>query len=162
MIRFDQSCSILFIFVQSCTFLSILVQLCLFLFILVSAVTWKQPKFEPHQPQAKGRPGVDITKLLYVVSHTLPIKIAEVFVSGKHFQPRLMFAGKAGAYPRLSTPWQALGLRSNIRLDWRGLLETNTPAYYKNSSVTYLKVSCRMFTHLATLPLLRSQAVVLP
>ncbi len=41
-----------------------------------------------------------------------------VFVSGKSFQPSLMFVSKAGA--------------TNIRLGWKGLPETNTLAYYEN------------------------------
>ncbi len=44
-----------------------------------------------------------------------------VFVSGKPFQPNLMFAGKAE--PTAPT---------NIRLGWKGLPETNTLAYYEN------------------------------
>jgi hypothetical protein len=61
-----------------------------------------------------------------------------VFVPDKSFQPRLMFVGTAGAYPieeplRCSTlgvgSWP---LPTNIRLDWKGLLGTNTLAYYEN------------------------------
>ncbi len=56
---------------------------------------------------------------------------------GKPLQPSLMFVGKAGAYPSgapfsFSPLGRALGLTENIRLGWRGLLWTNTLAYYEN------------------------------
>jgi len=52
-----------------------------------------------------------------------------VVVLDKPFQPSLMFVGKAGAYPsesplRCSTLGQAPALFVNLRLDWKGLPET--------------------------------------
>jgi hypothetical protein len=53
------------------------------------------------------------------------------------FQPSLMFAGKAGAYSseapfRCSTLGYPLASPTNKRLGWKGLLGTNTLAYYEN------------------------------
>ncbi len=53
-----------------------------------------------------------------------------MFVPGKPFQLSLMFAGKAGAYPRVEHLKGALP--TNIRLGWKGLPGTNTLAYYGN------------------------------
>ncbi len=64
-----------------------------------------------------------------------------MYVSGKPFQPSLMIAGKAGAYPRVehledaSLGW-APALPAIIRLGWKGLPETNTLAYYESSQIT--------------------------
>jgi len=54
-------------------------------------------------------PGACINKLIMAVIYGFPEE-AKVFVPGKPFQPSLMFAGKAGAYPseasfRCSTLW---------------------------------------------------------
>ncbi len=49
----------------------------------------------------------------------------ELFVPGKHFQPSLMFAGKAGAYPSEALLGRLLALITNIRLSWKGLPGTN-------------------------------------
>ncbi len=59
------------------------------------------------------------------------------FVLGKPFHPSKMFAGKAGAYPRVehlkgASRGLALALPTNIRLDWKSLPETNILAYHKN------------------------------
>ncbi len=43
-----------------------------------------------------------------------------------------MFAGKAGAYPS-EAPF------INIRLGWKGFLETNTLPYYENLLITAVK-----------------------
>ncbi len=56
-----------------------------------------------------------------------------MFVPGKPYQPNLMFAGKTGAYP---TEVDFLALPENVRLGWKGLSETNTPAYYENPWIT--------------------------
>ena len=61
-----------------------------------------------------------------------------MFVAGKPLQPSLMFAGKAGAYPRVeylkdaSLYCRLLVLTADIRLGWKGLPGTNTLAYYDN------------------------------
>ncbi len=62
-------------------------------------------------------------------------------VSGKPFQPSLMFEDKAGAYAseapsRYYTLGQASGL---IRLGWKALPETNTLPYYKNLQIMAVK-----------------------
>jgi hypothetical protein len=50
-----------------------------------------------------------------------------VFVTGKIFQPSLMFAGKAGAYPSEGQlQGRLLTLPKNVRLDWKGLPVTHT------------------------------------
>ncbi len=49
-----------------------------------------------------------------------------MFVLGRHSQPSLMFVGKTRGL--LKAP----GLSSIIRLGWKGLPGTNTPAYYKH------------------------------
>jgi hypothetical protein len=59
-----------------------------------------------------------------------------VFIPVKPFQPSLMFAGKAGAYPSealYDAPLQGrpLVLLINIRLGWKSLPGMNTLAYYK-------------------------------
>ncbi len=70
-----------------------------------------------------------------------------MYVPGKPFQPSLMFAGKAGAYPS-EAPFRCSSLGSyprlwalptNIRLGWNGLKGTNTLAYYENSQITDAK-----------------------
>jgi hypothetical protein len=48
-----------------------------------------------------------------------------------------MFAGKAGAYPRMEhlkggSLGEAAALLTNIRLGWKALPETNSLAYYEN------------------------------
>ncbi len=60
-----------------------------------------------------------------------------MFVPGKPFQPNLMFAGKARAYPSEALSGaplygKLLALPANIRLGWKGLPGTNTQAYYEN------------------------------
>jgi hypothetical protein len=50
-----------------------------------------------------------------------------LFVLGNPFQPSLVFAGMARAYP------------ANIRLGWKGSPGTNILAYYKNMSITAIK-----------------------
>jgi hypothetical protein len=54
-----------------------------------------------------------------------------VFFSDRHFQPCLMFVGKArsGALERLGKLGQAPDLPSNIILASKVLVGTNTPAY---------------------------------
>jgi hypothetical protein len=58
-----------------------------------------------------------------------------VFVHGTPFQPSLMFAGKARAYPS-DAPFR---YSTNIRLGWKGVPGTNTLAYYKNLYLTAVK-----------------------
>jgi hypothetical protein len=60
-----------------------------------------------------------------------------VFVAGKHFQPILMLVGKAGAYLIVEKiemyfylGW-LLAFLTNIGQGWKGLLGTNTLAYYE-------------------------------
>jgi hypothetical protein len=60
-----------------------------------------------------------------------------VLVPGKPFQPSLMFAGMAKAYPRVehlkcASLGEALDLPANIRLGWKCLPGTNILAYYEN------------------------------
>ena len=67
-----------------------------------------------------------------------------MFVPSKPFQPSLIFVGKAGAYPseqpfRCSTLGSAPALPANIRQGWKGLLGTNTLAYYENLYITAVK-----------------------
>ncbi len=57
-----------------------------------------------------------------------------MFALGKHLQPSLMFAGKAGAYPIEALHSRVGSWRhpTNMILGWKGLSRTNTLAYYKN------------------------------
>ncbi len=52
-------------------------------------------------------------------------------------QPSLILAGKADAYPSGDSGTvlkkRLLTLHANIRLGWKGLPETHTPAYYDHS-----------------------------
>jgi hypothetical protein len=59
--------------------------------------------------------------------------ISQSVVPGKPFQPSLVFAGKARAYPS-EAPFRCKLLASptNITLDWKGLPGTNTLAYNEN------------------------------
>jgi hypothetical protein len=56
-----------------------------------------------------------------------------------------MFAGNAAAFPRVEhlkcapVLGMLLALPKNIRLGWRGLPGTNTPAYYDHSQITASK-----------------------
>ncbi len=57
-----------------------------------------------------------------------------MLVPGNPFQPGLIFASNAGAYPREehlkgALLWLALTLPANIKLGWKGLPGTDTPAY---------------------------------
>jgi len=61
-----------------------------------------------------------------------------LFVTCKPFQPSLMIAGKAGAYPSeasfmICSPLagRLLALLANISLGWQGLQGTNAPANYE-------------------------------
>ncbi len=64
-----------------------------------------------------------------------------MFVPGKSFQPSLMFAGKAGAYPSegASLLGRLLASPTNLRLGWKGLPRTNTLAYYESLKITTVK-----------------------
>ncbi len=72
------------------------------------------------------------------------IKLARVFVPGRHFKLSLLFVSKTGAYlsrPRFSyyQPGQAPGLiRKNIRLGWKGLPGTNTSLFDQFVKFCYL------------------------
>ncbi len=60
-----------------------------------------------------------------------------MFVTGKPFQPSLMFVGKAAAYPRVehlkgAYLGKAPALVANIRLGRKGLPGTTTLVYYEN------------------------------
>jgi hypothetical protein len=57
-----------------------------------------------------------------------------MFVTGRPFQPNLMFEGKARSLPRWDLP-----ILTNIRLGWKGLQRTNTLAYYEHSKITAVK-----------------------
>jgi hypothetical protein len=50
--------------------------------------------------QSNQSPGANVIKLFTAVSYDFSLK-ARAFIPGKPFQPSLMFAGKAGAYPRV-------------------------------------------------------------
>jgi hypothetical protein len=67
-------------------------------------------------------------------------KYKVVFVTGRPFQPRLMLVTapwvRPGAYPRVD---HLKGSLTTIRLGWKGLPETNTLAYHKNSIITDVK-----------------------
>ncbi len=63
-----------------------------------------------------------------------------MFVSVWPLQPILMFAGKDGAYTKvehlkIASLRKALALPANVRLGWKGLLGTNTLAYYDISKL---------------------------
>ena len=62
-----------------------------------------------------------------------------MFVPGKPFQSGLMFVGKPGAYPRAEHKKGAPAVRANIRLGWKGLPGTNTPAYYEHYKIRAVK-----------------------
>ncbi len=63
-----------------------------------------------------------------------------MFFPGKPFQPSLMFAVKARAYPsEASFRCSTLDLLANDKLDWKGLPGTNTLAYYENPYITTVK-----------------------
>ncbi len=79
----------------------------------------------------------NVIKLFTAVSYDFSYQ-ARAFVPGKPFQPSLMFAGKAGAYPSeapLGAPHKGRLLASptNIRLGWKGLPGTNALTYYEKS-----------------------------
>ncbi len=57
-----------------------------------------------------------------------------MFVTGRSFQPNLMFEGKARSLPRWDLP-----ILTNIRPGWKGLPGTNTLAYYEHSYVMSIK-----------------------
>jgi hypothetical protein len=59
-----------------------------------------------------------------------------MFVTGKPFQPSLMFVRRVGAYPgghlkEALLKDRLLALPRNIRLGWKGLQLTNTLAFYE-------------------------------
>ncbi len=63
-----------------------------------------------------------------------------MFVSGKPFQPRLLIASNAGAYPfGFSTLGHSPALLTNIRLGCKGLPRTNAQAYYGHLKITVVK-----------------------
>jgi hypothetical protein len=67
-----------------------------------------------------------------------------VSVSTRTFQPILIFAGEAGAYPKVehlkgALLGQAQALPANIRIGLKGLPGTNTLAYYENLLITAVK-----------------------
>ncbi len=60
-----------------------------------------------------------------------------MFVSGKLFQPSLMFEGKARSHSRVdhlkgASLYWALAFPAKIGLGWKGLARENALAYYKN------------------------------
>jgi hypothetical protein len=69
--------------------------------------------------------------------------LAKVFVLVKPFQPSLMLAGKAGAFPsEASSRCSPLGQASdpqNIKLGCIGLPRTNALAYYRKCQLTAVK-----------------------
>ncbi len=82
--------------------------------------------------------GADVKKLFTAVSYAFSYE-ARAFIPGKPFQPSLMFAGKARAYPMWST-FQVLHSRvgsppflTNIRLGGKGLPRTKALAYYEKA-----------------------------
>ncbi len=82
-----------------------------------------------------------------------------MFVPGKPFQPSLMFAGKARAYPSEAASGaplygRPLALPTNIRLGGRGLPGTNTVNYSREKYYT-IGPSGLIFTKVLTI-ILRS------
>ncbi len=77
----------------------------------------------------KGLPGTNTLGYLtfYIRILLMLVMLASVFVSGKPFQPSLIFLGKAGASPSKApiTLRLLLALPTNIRLGWKGLPETS-------------------------------------
>jgi hypothetical protein len=63
-----------------------------------------------------------------------------VFVHGKPFQPSLVFAGKAGAYPKGECLKGIQALLKNIRLGCKSLPGRKALANYISSSVMKKKV----------------------
>ncbi len=64
-----------------------------------------------------------------------------MFVTVSQLKLRVIFAGKAGAYPSgtpYGTPLKALP--ENIRLGWKWLTEANTLDYYNTELITVVKV----------------------
>ncbi len=61
-----------------------------------------------------------------------------MFVLGELFQPSLRLQVRQGTYPRVeqikeASPWEAPAITTNIGLDQKGSLGTNTLAYNENS-----------------------------
>ncbi len=64
-----------------------------------------------------------------------------MFVPYKPFKPGLTYVSKAGAYlsgvPLLG---RLLVLPTNIRLSWKGMLVTNTLAFYEKNLITAVNI----------------------
>jgi hypothetical protein len=61
-----------------------------------------------------------------------------VFVPVKPFQPSIIFAGKAGAYPS-EVPFRLLASPTNIILHWKSLPETKTLVFFYKNPYIYAK-----------------------
>ncbi len=63
--------------------------------------------------------------------------LQRMFVLGRHLQPSILFVGKARSLPeRWCFTRVCLALPAIIRLSWKGMPWTNTPAYYKHLYIT--------------------------
>ncbi len=76
-----------------------------------------------------------------------------MFVPGKHFEPILMFEGKAGAYLveyLSSAPLEGrlLALPTNTRLGWKSLPGTKALAYYGKAQLTAVKSFITLVTEM--------------
>ncbi len=88
-------------------------------------------------PYSLARLLVPDTKHFFIVTYKWAQK-ARLFASGMIFQPSLMFASKAIAYPteapfRCSTLGEALALTHKHRLGWKSLPWPNSQAYWAHS-----------------------------
>jgi hypothetical protein len=59
-----------------------------------------------------------------------------VFVSGKPFQPTLIFVSMAGAYPSVPLKGGLLNLLTVVTLGWKDLPVINTLAHYEHFQIT--------------------------
>jgi hypothetical protein len=66
-----------------------------------------------------------------------------VFVPGRPFQPSLVFAGKAGAYPNEAPLKCKTRVGSWTSPQGVGLLGTNTLAYYDNGPEKFYRIGHR-------------------
>ncbi len=71
-----------------------------------------------------------------------------MIVSGRHFQPSLIFAGKARSLPKSGAFCKDLALPAYIRIGRKSLPETNTLAYYEHSD---LKSSRALTTYICVI-----------
>jgi hypothetical protein len=78
-------------------------------------------------------PRTNVVKLFTGVIYEEP-QLTGLFVPGTPFQLSIMFAAKA--YPRVErlkgAPLGYAPFTTNLRLGWRGMLETNALAYFNH------------------------------